>query len=69
MVVDVSTVKVLAVRHIREGLFIAHVQVGEQFGDVPAAPGVKAGEPARLINKLQVREGRLQSSLRVERPF
>ena len=56
--------QVLAIRQTTGGMYVAHVQVGQFFGDVPAEEGVKPGR-AELRNKLRVRNGRLESVLRV----
>lgn len=56
--------QVLAVRQTPGGMLIAHVQVGTFFGDVPAEDGLKPGR-ADLRNRLRVRQGRLESVLRV----
>lgn len=55
---------VYAVRTTTSGLLIAHVQVGQYFGDVPAEEGVKPGL-ADLRNRIRVKQGRLESVLRV----
>ena len=59
-------VKVLQVKEIGKGRRFALVQAGELFGEVPAMAGVKVDGPAILKSSLNVRDGRLQSSLRVE---
>lgn len=56
--------QVLAVRPTPGGMLIAHIQVGPYFGDVPAEEGTKVGQ-ADLRNRLRVRQGRLESVLRV----
>jgi hypothetical protein len=53
-----------AVRTTPGGMLIAHVQVAQYFGDVPAEDGVKPGR-ADLRNRLRVKAGRLESVLRV----
>lgn len=58
---------VLAVRTVSKGLRIAHVKVGQVFGDVPAGADVEAGAAAMLKVTLVSREGRLGASVKVER--
>ena len=52
--------QVLHVRATRSGFRVAHVQVGDLFGDVPAELGVTAGEPADLRPRYRVQRGRIE---------
>ena len=60
-------VLVLAIRTVGKGLRIAHVKAGSLFGDVPAVEGINEGEYGFLRATMGVRDGRLQSFLRLEK--
>jgi len=56
--------KVLGVRDTAKGFRVAHVQVGQFFGDVPADDGIVAPGSAFLETRLRVRMGRLEIGLK-----
>lgn len=58
--------EVLAVRETKNGFRIAHIKVGQLYGDVPCDRQFAQAKEANLKPNLRVRNGRFEAFLLVE---
>jgi len=58
--------EVLAVRETKNGFRIAHIKVGQLYGDVPCDRQFTYDQIAELKPHLRIRNGRFEAALRIE---
>lgn len=61
-------VKVLYTRKLKTGQNVAHVQIGEMFGDVLATDDITGAGEYDLKSTLRQQDGRIVALIRIEKP-